>query len=234
LTTPVVVSHFPITSSIGSSRSLIFGSFPAHFPSPSFGVEDFDTPIPPRVVPWSEPKTPETFPTLSFTTPPPVKVASFIERETYFPSSPVAFSSNPLLFPFPPGGSVPSSPVQATSPLGSPLAIIPMVGANPPRNKMDAIVAARYGPLILAQPMNALPAGDYLKYMHKFKGEEDITTKEHLVSFYSYADNLNIEREDVWMRVFVQSLDGEARKWFRGLTPGSIVGIEALDDVFLR
>jgi ribonuclease HI len=36
------------------------------------------------------------------------------------------------------------------------------------------------------------------------------------------------------MRVFVQSLDGEVRKWFRGLTPGSIDGIEALDDVFLR
>jgi hypothetical protein len=36
------------------------------------------------------------------------------------------------------------------------------------------------------------------------------------------------------MRVFVQSLDGEVRKWFRGLTPGSIAGIEALDDVFLR
>jgi hypothetical protein len=36
------------------------------------------------------------------------------------------------------------------------------------------------------------------------------------------------------MRVFVQILDGEARKWFRGLTPGSIVRIEALDDAFLR
>jgi hypothetical protein len=36
------------------------------------------------------------------------------------------------------------------------------------------------------------------------------------------------------MRVFVQILDGEVRKWFRGLTPGYIVGIEALDDVFLR
>jgi hypothetical protein len=63
--------------------------------------------------------------------------------------------------------------------------------------------------------MNALPAGDYLNYMPKFSGEEDITTEEHLVSFYSYADNLNIENEDAWMRVFVQSLDGEIRKWFR-------------------
>jgi hypothetical protein len=32
----------------------------------------------------------------------------------------------------------------------------------------------------------------------------------------------------------VQSLDGEVRKWFRGLTPGSIAGMEDLDDVFLR
>jgi hypothetical protein len=109
-----------------------------------------------------------------------------------------------------------------------------MAGVNPPQNRMDAIVAARYAPLVLPQPMNALPIGDYLKYMPKFTGEEDITAEEHLATFYSYADNLNIENEDVWMRVFVQSLDGEARKWFRSLAPGSIVGIEALDDAFLR
>jgi hypothetical protein len=36
------------------------------------------------------------------------------------------------------------------------------------------------------------------------------------------------------MRVFIQSLDGEVRKWFRGLALGSIFGIEALDNVFLR
>jgi hypothetical protein len=109
-----------------------------------------------------------------------------------------------------------------------------MVGANPPRNIMNAIVVARYSPLVLPQPMNSLPAGDYLKYMPKFTREEDITVEENLVSFYSYVDNLNIENEDVWMRVFVQSLDGEVRKWFRGLTPRYISGIDALDDVFLR
>jgi hypothetical protein len=109
-----------------------------------------------------------------------------------------------------------------------------MAGVNPPLNRMDAIVAARYAPLILPHPMNPLPAGDYLKYMPKFAGEGDITAKEHLAIFYSYADNLNIESEYVWMRVFIQSLDGEVRKWFRGLAPGSVVGIEALDSVFLR
>jgi hypothetical protein len=109
-----------------------------------------------------------------------------------------------------------------------------MAGANPPLNRMDAIVAARYAPLVLPQPMNPFPAGDYLKYMPKFTGEGDITAEEHLVAFYSYTDNLNIGNEDVWMRVFVQSLDGEVRKWFRGLSPGSIAGIEALDNAFLR
>ena len=36
------------------------------------------------------------------------------------------------------------------------------------------------------------------------------------------------------MRVFIQSLDDKVRKWFRGLAPGSITGIKALDNVFLR
>jgi hypothetical protein len=70
--------------------------------------------------------------------------------------------------------------------------------------------------------------------MPKFMGEEDVIAEEHLVSFYSYADNQNIENEDVWMRVFVQSLFGEARKWFMGLAPRSIIGIEALYEDFLR
>jgi len=36
------------------------------------------------------------------------------------------------------------------------------------------------------------------------------------------------------MRVFVQSLDGEARKWFRNLPPRSIAKIQALDAIFLK
>jgi hypothetical protein len=109
-----------------------------------------------------------------------------------------------------------------------------MAGANPPLNRMDAIVASRYAPLVLPQPANSLPAVDYLKYMPKFTREGDITMEEHLATFYSYADNLNIENEDFWMRVFFQRLDGEVRKWFRELAPGSIAVIEVIDGVFLR
>jgi hypothetical protein len=177
------------------------------------------TPSSLEVVPQHRPRAFE-----GFTTPP--LFTTVAQREASSHSGPLAFS---LFSP-----SSPSSLVHTPSPPSSPQPNIPMAGANPSLNKMDAIVTARYAPLILPQPMHPLPAGDYLKYMPKFTVEGDITAEEHLVSFYSYADNLNIKSEDVWMRVFVQSLDGEVRKWFRGLAPRSIAGIEALDNVFLR
>ena len=99
---------------------------------------------------------------------------------------------------------------------------------------MERIIAARYGPLILLVPLNAMPTGEYQNYVPKFTGTEGVTAEEHLESFYSYADNLDISEDDVWMRVFVQSLDGEVRKWFRELTPRYVTDIEALDDVFLK
>jgi hypothetical protein len=105
---------------------------------------------------------------------------------------------------------------------------------NPLANRMDAIVATIYSPPVLPQLMNAFPLGDYLICMPMFIREEDIIVEEHLATFYSYVDNQNIENEDVWMRVFIQILFGEARKWFRCLAPGSIMSIEALDEAFLR
>ena len=36
--------------------------------------------------------------------------------------------------------------------------------------KIERIVAARYGPLLLPVPLNPIPAGDYQEYMPKFTG----------------------------------------------------------------
>jgi hypothetical protein len=149
--TPISAPRFPIIPYVGVSRSLKFGSVLVEFSPPGFGLEGerFVTPISPEVVPWSRPQTSEDFPTPGFITPPPFKVTNFEERETSVSSRPVAFSPNPLLFPFPRGSSVLVSPVRTPSPPNSPPPHIPMAGANPPRNRMDAIVAARYSPLIL-------------------------------------------------------------------------------------
>ena len=77
------------------------------------------------------------------------------------------------------------------------------VMAQPP-TRMEWIMAARYAPLVLPQPLHPLPQGDYLKYLAKFIGEgTGLTVEEHLATFYSYANNQNIEHEDVWIRLFV-------------------------------
>jgi hypothetical protein len=225
--TPLSYSQLPSHPSFEVSHLLNFGSVPTKFSPPGLVSEGEILVTPPSLeaVRHHRPQASEGFTSPPFT-------ATVTPREASSFSSPLDFS---LFSPSSPvGTSFPTSPGHTPSPPNSPPPNIPMASANPPPNRMDAIVAARYAPLILPHPMNPLPAGDYLKYMPKFAGEGDITAEEHLAAFYSYADNLNIENEDVWMRVFVQILDGEVRKWFRGLAPGSIAGIEALDTVFLR
>ena len=88
------------------------------------------------------------------------------------------------------------------------------------------MVAARYAPLVFPQPLNALPGGDYQKYLPRFNGQGETTAEEHWDAFLSYVDNQNIEAKDVWMRMFVHSLDGEVKKWFREFPANSITIIE--------
>ena len=80
-----------------------------------------------------------------------------------------------------------------------------MVGHH--TNRLDTIMDARYGPLVLSQPLN---------------------------SYYSYGYNQNIENEDFWMRLFMQSLDGEVRKWLREFPTNFINGIYGLETTFIE
>jgi hypothetical protein len=130
---------------------LNFGSVHVQFSPPVLGWEgeSLITPLSLEIVPWFRPNASDDFPTLSFTTPPYVRVTGFTERETSSPSSPLTFSPNPMLFPFSLGRSFPVSLILTPSPPNSPTPHVPMVGSNPPRNRMDAIVVARYAPLVL-------------------------------------------------------------------------------------
>jgi hypothetical protein len=119
----------------------------------------------------------EDFPTLGFATPLSVKTLAAKEVGTSFPSQTLPSSSktppaivkteiSPLSFSPSPNLHTARSPSPACSPrFQNQMAVV-----NPPANRMDAIVAARYAPLVLPQPMNALPPGDYFKYMPKFIG----------------------------------------------------------------
>jgi hypothetical protein len=107
------------------------------------------------------------------------------------------------------------------SPPTSPILLTPKAPkiANMATNIMDEIVAARYAPLVLPQVMFAFPPNDYMRYLPRFNGDREVTAEEHV---------------DVWMRLFIQSLNGEAIKWFRSLPPNSIADIVALYDAFLK
>ena len=59
-----------------------------------------------------------------------------------------------------------------------------------PQNRMAAMVAARYAPLVFPQPLNALPGGDYHKYLLRFNGQGDDTAEEHWNTYLSYADKI--------------------------------------------
>jgi hypothetical protein len=107
-----------------------------------------------------------------------------------------------------------SSPIpsQPSSSEDSSSASSPKISMVVPLTKMEQILANRYAPLVLPNPLSAMPTGDYQKYMPKFTGSGDYTAEEHIEAFYAYAENINISEEDVWTRIFVQSLDGQARK----------------------
>jgi hypothetical protein len=61
-----------------------------------------------------------------------------------------------------------------------------------------------------------------------------LTTTEHIVFFDQFVDILGIEHEDVYMRLLVQTFEGQVRTWFRGLPVDSIPSYNDLETSFLR
>jgi hypothetical protein len=162
---PFSSSRFPSRPIFEVSRFLNFESVPVDFSPPSLGLEGeiLVTPLSLEAVPWHRPSTTEYLLTPSFTTPPLVTIVATAQRVASIDSSPLSFSLNPPLFPLPPGSSFLVSPFRAPSPLSSPPPNIPMAATNPPMTRMESIIVARYAPLVLPQPLNALLADGYLK-----------------------------------------------------------------------
>jgi hypothetical protein len=83
-------------------------------------------------------------------------------------------------------------PSPSSSPASSSSVSTPKTATTAPLTKMEQILANRYAPLVLPNPLSAMPTGDYHKYMPKFTGAGDYTVEEHIEAFYAYAENINI------------------------------------------
>ena len=51
--------------------------------------------------------------------------------------------------------------------------------------------------------------------------------------FHDYTDDLNVHNDDVFMRMFKQTLEGDCGQWFKGLSAVSISSFLDLCDLFL-
>lgn len=89
----------------------------------------------------------------------------------------------------------------------------------------------KYATLDLPQPLREMPQ-DYLKHLPRFNGEDDNMAQSHNKTSNAFVENINVEQLDVVMRLFVQSLNGEARKWFTSMPNSSITTWEKLENSF--
>jgi len=64
------------------------------------------------------------------------------------------------------------------------------------------ILQARYAALVLRANLDAFPTR-YLKYLPMYNEETGPSAEDHIQAFLDFADNMNIEQENVYMRLFV-------------------------------
>ena len=80
---------------------------------------------------------------------------------------------------------------------------------------------------------NTIPTMDeWGDFLPRFLEGEDENLAYHVLKFHQYMDQLNIHHEDVLMKMFMYSLDGSARKWYRNLPPSSISFLKHFHDTF--
>ena len=83
---------------------------------------------------------------------------------------------------------------------------------------MEAILARRFAPFNFSDVPgfpNPVPTmdvwGDCLPW---FRERKEDNPSDHLIIFHQYMVQLNIQHEDVPMKMFMYSLEQDARKWY--------------------
>ena len=94
-------------------------------------------------------------------------------------------------------------------------------------------MASRFPPLILPAQLHDLPQN----YSHRIKlydVEGNVSSQRHMDWFNNSIDLEEVDYEDVKMRLFMQSLLGEVRKWFKALPPTRIQDFTAFKTSFIN
>ena len=101
---------------------------------------------------------------------------------------------------------------------------------------MVAIVDARFSLLnfsaIAGFPNDVPTMAESGYFLLRFREKEEDNSTHHVIKFHQYMDQLSIHHEDVLMKMFMYSLDGPARQWYRTLPPSSISSFKDFHDAF--
>jgi hypothetical protein len=94
-------------------------------------------------------------------------------------------------------------------------------GNKPIPPPLNPWVTTIFFPLNLLVHVHYLPK-NYMKLLPKYNGEPTLSVEEHLMAFQCFTDNLFLEHEDLFMRLFVKNLEGCVHKLFVELPTNSI------------
>jgi hypothetical protein len=73
-----------------------------------------------------------------------------------------------------------------------------------------------------------------MKYHPKFDVDKTCSAEEHMSDFHDFIDEQFVEHDDVFMRIFIQNLEGDVRKGFREIHVASIDSCPYLEVAFMR
>ena len=69
--------------------------------------------------------------------------------------------------------------------------------------------------------LNDMPK-NYLKLLPRFSGDKKGPVEENISGFHDFTNNFMVEDDDVFMRLFVQTVEGDVKKWFLTLPTNSL------------
>ena len=73
----------------------------------------------------------------------------------------------------------------------------------------------------------------YNQRIKQFGADGDLTAQQRVDWFQDFTCLKEVDEDDVKMILFVQSLKGVVKKWFRSLTLGSIGNSRVFEQMFL-
>ena len=100
----------------------------------------------------------------------------------------------------------------------------------------DTILAQRYAPLnfsvVPGFPNTVLIMDEWGDFIPQFREKEEDNPTHHVIKFHQCMDQLSIHHEDVLIKMFMYSLDGCVRQWYRTLPASSISPLKYFHDAF--